>query len=46
MHELSMANAIVKTVLDVAEKNQAEEIISACFMVFGKASTNGYQSPF
>lgn len=27
MHELSMANAIVKTVLDVAEKNQAEEIL-------------------
>lgn len=27
MHELSMADAIVKTVLDAAEKNQAEEIL-------------------
>jgi len=26
MHELSMANAIVKTVVDVAEKNNAQEI--------------------
>ena len=27
MHELSMADAIVKTVLDAAEKNQAEQIL-------------------
>ncbi|MBM4240227.1 MAG: hydrogenase maturation nickel metallochaperone HypA [Euryarchaeota archaeon] len=27
MHELSMADAIVKTILDIAEKNDAEEII-------------------
>lgn len=27
MHELSMADAMVKTILDVAEKNEAEEII-------------------
>ncbi len=27
MHELSMADAMVKTVLDVAEKNDATEVI-------------------
>ena len=33
MHELSMADAIVKTVLDVAEKNQAEEILEVTIEV-------------
>lgn len=33
MHELSMADAIVKTVLDVAEKNQAIEILEVTIEV-------------
>lgn len=33
MHELSMADAIVKTVLDAAEKNQAEEILEVTIEV-------------
>ena len=33
MHELSMADAIVKTILDVAEKNQAEEILEVTIEV-------------
>jgi hydrogenase nickel incorporation protein HypA/HybF len=33
MHELSMADAIVKTVIDVAEKNQAEEILEVTIEV-------------
>lgn len=33
MHELSMADAIVKTILDAAEKNQAEEILEVTIEV-------------
>ena len=33
MHELSMADAMVKTVLDVAEKNDATEIIEVTIEV-------------
>lgn len=33
MHELSMADAIVKTVLDAAEKNQAEQILEVTIEV-------------
>lgn len=29
MHELSMADAIVKTIIDSAEKNQAEKVLEA-----------------
>lgn len=33
MHELSMADAMVKTILDVAEKNQAEKVLEVTIEV-------------
>jgi hydrogenase nickel incorporation protein HypA/HybF len=33
MHELSMAEAIVETVLDVAKKNDAQEIVEVTIEV-------------
>lgn len=46
MHELSMADAIVKTVLDVAEKNQAEEILEVTIEVGKLTMLNPEQLKF
>lgn len=46
MHELSMADAIVKTVLDAAEKNQAEEILEVTIEVGKLTMLNPEQLKF
>lgn len=46
MHELSMADAIVKTVLDVAEKNQAKEILEVTIEVGKLTMLNPEQLKF
>lgn len=46
MHELSMADAIIKTVLDVAEKNEAEEIIEVTIEIGKLTMINPEQLKF
>ncbi|AEG17484.1 hydrogenase maturation nickel metallochaperone HypA [Methanobacterium paludis] len=46
MHELSMADAMVKTVLDVAEKNNATEIIEVTIEVGKLTMLNPEQLKF
>ncbi len=46
MHELSMADAMVKTVLDVAEKNDATEIIEVTIEVGKLTMLNPEQLKF
>lgn len=46
MHELSMADAIVKTILDAAEKNQAEEILEVTIEVGKLTMLNPEQLKF
>ncbi|KAF5089043.1 hydrogenase nickel incorporation protein HypA [anaerobic digester metagenome] len=46
MHELSMADAMVKTILDVAEKNDATEIIEATVEVGKLTMLNPEQLKF
>jgi hydrogenase nickel incorporation protein HypA/HybF len=46
MHELSMADAIIKTVLDVAEKNQAEEILEVTIEIGKLTMINPEQLKF
>jgi hydrogenase nickel incorporation protein HypA/HybF len=46
MHELSMAEAIVNTVLDVAEKNNAEEIMEVILEIGQLTMLNPEQLKF
>lgn len=46
MHELSMADAIVKTAVDVAEKNDAQKIIEITIEIGGLALLNPEQLRF
>ena len=46
MHELSMAEAIVETVLDVAEKNDAQEIVEVTIEVGELTMLNPEQVKF
>jgi len=46
MHELSMADAIVKTAVDVAEKNDAQKIIEITIEIGGLALLNPEQLKF
>lgn len=46
MHELSMADAIIKTILDVAEKNEAEEIIEVTIEIGKLTMINPEQLKF
>lgn len=46
MHELSMAEAIVETVLDVAEKNEAEKIVEVTIEVGKLTMLNPEQLKF
>lgn len=46
MHELSMADAMVKTILDVAEKNDATEVLEATIEVGKLTMLNPEQLKF
>jgi hydrogenase nickel incorporation protein HypA/HybF len=46
MHELSMADAMVKTILDAAEKNQAEKILEATIEIGKLTMLNPEQLKF
>ncbi|MDI6724170.1 MAG: hydrogenase maturation nickel metallochaperone HypA [Methanobacterium sp.] len=46
MHELSMADAIVKTAVDVAEKNDAQKITEVTIEIGGLALLNPEQLKF
>ena len=46
MHELSMAEAMVKTILDVAEKNDATEVLEATIEVGKLTMLNPEQLKF